>query len=126
MPTRLLANMTVSDLPTAVEWYTRFFGRAPDVRPMDGLVEWHLADTFGVQVWADPEGTDPDRAGRSAMVLDEPDLDATVQHLHRAGIAHAGPQDATSSRILPSTDPDGNRIVLTGPFRQPAATDQVG
>jgi hypothetical protein len=36
---RLLAQMTVSDLDRAVSWYARFFGREPDARPMDGLVE---------------------------------------------------------------------------------------
>lgn len=108
---RLLAQMTVTDLPTAVTWYSRLFAKGPDGRPMDGLVEWHLTDAFGVQVWEEP-----DRAGHSTMVLDESDLDAFVAHLDQTGIRHAGPQDASSSRILPLTDPDGNRIVFTGPF----------
>ncbi|MFC4564115.1 VOC family protein [Nocardiopsis mangrovi] len=108
---RLLAQMTVSDLERAVAWYTRLFGRGFDAHPMAGLVEWHLADTFGVQVWAEPG-----RAGQSCMVLDEPDLDVRVADLERAGIDNDGAQDATSSRILLVTDPDGNRVVFTGPF----------
>lgn len=64
--TRVLAQSTVSDLVAAEDWYTRLFGREPDARPMPGLLEWHLGDTFGVQVWAEPN-----RAGRSSMVLDE-------------------------------------------------------
>lgn len=108
---RVLAQMTVTDLDTAVSWYTQLFSRQPDARPMDGLAEWHLADTIGVQVWAEP-----DRAGRSSMVLDESDLDARVAQLNHAGIAHTGPQDATSSRILQLLDPDGNRVVFTGAF----------
>lgn len=78
---RLLAQMTVARLDPAVAWYTRLFSRGPDARPMDGLVEWHLTDAFGVQVWAEPE-----RAGCSSMVLDESDLDALVARLDRAGI----------------------------------------
>jgi catechol-2,3-dioxygenase len=109
--TRVLAAATVSDLAVAEDWYSRLFGRAPDARPMDGLLEWHLADTFGIQVW-----TDPDRAGHSSMVLDESDLDALVTHLDKAKITHDGPQNATSSRILLLTDPDGNHIVFTGAF----------
>lgn len=109
---RVLAQMTVRDLEAAAGWYTGLFGRGPDARPMDGLVEWHLGDAYGVQVWAEPE-----RAGRSTMVLGESDLDERVALLDRAGIAHDGAQDATSSRILPLTDPDGNRIVFTGGFR---------
>jgi catechol 2,3-dioxygenase-like lactoylglutathione lyase family enzyme len=109
--TRLLAQMTVGDLDSAVDYYTRLFGRGPDERPMDGLVEWHLSEAFGVQVWSEP-----DRAGASAMVLDESELDARVAELDQAGIAYHGPQDATTSRIVQLADPDGNRIVLTGPF----------
>ena len=78
---------------------------------MPGLLEWHLADTFGVQVWAEA-----DRAGHSSIVLDETDLDALIARLNDAGIAHDGPQDVTSSRILPLVDPDGNRLVFTGAF----------
>ncbi|OKJ13553.1 VOC family protein [Kitasatospora sp. CB01950] len=106
---RLLAQLTVTDLDPAVAWYTALFGRGPDARPMAGLVEWHLADTYGVQVWAEP-----DRAGHSTVVLDESDLDARLARLTAAGIDHGGARPATSSRILPVTDPDGNRIVFTG------------
>ncbi|AXB42350.1 VOC family protein [Amycolatopsis albispora] len=107
--TRMLAQATVTDLEQAVSWYTRLFGREPDARPMDGLVEWHLAATFGVQVWAEP-----DRAGRGTIVLDEADLGTRAAELDRAGIEHDGPEQATSSRILRLADPDGNRIVFTG------------
>lgn len=108
---RVLAQSTVGDLAVAEDWYTRLFGRHPDARPMEGLLEWHLSDTFGVQVWAEAE-----RAGHSAMVLDESDLDALAARLDAAGISHDGPQDVTSSRILSLVDPDGNRIVFTGAF----------
>jgi catechol 2,3-dioxygenase-like lactoylglutathione lyase family enzyme len=109
--TRVLAQSTVTDLEVAEDWYKRLFGRGPDARPMPGLLEWHLGDTFGVQVWAEA-----DRAGHSSMVLDESDLDSLAAHLNEAGIAHDGPQDATSSRVLSLVDPDGNRIVFTGTF----------
>lgn len=106
---RVLAQSTVTDLATAQDWYARLFGRDPDARPMPGLLEWHLGDTFGVQVWSEPE-----RAGRSSIVLDETELDAAAARLTDAGIAHDGPQPATSSRVLMLLDPDGNRVVLTG------------
>lgn len=107
--TRVLAQSTVSDLAVAEEWYTRVFGREPDLRPMPGLLEWHLGETFGVQVWAEP-----DRAGHSSMVLDDSDLDAVSARLNDVGIADDGPRTATTSRILSLTDPDGNRLVFTG------------
>lgn len=107
--TRGLAQATVRDLAGSEDWYTRLFGRGPDARPMANLLEWHFGDSFGVQVWAEPE-----RAGHSSMVLDESDLDAFVTRLDEAGVPHDGPQNATSSRILPLLDPDGNRVVFTG------------
>ncbi len=109
--TRLLAQMTVTDSTAAESWYSRLFGRGPDATPMPGLLEWHLADTFGVQVWAEA-----DRAGHSCMVLDESDLDDLAARLDGIGIAHDGVQDATTVRVLPVVDPDGNRVVFTGPL----------
>lgn len=106
---RLLANCTVTDLDRAEHWYTRLFDREPAARPMSGLIEWHLGDTFGVQVWSEP-----DRAGQSSVVLDETDLDAAAARLSAAGIGHDGPQPGGGARILQLTDPDGNRVVLTG------------
>lgn len=107
---RLLAQSTVSDLDVAEQWYTQLFDGAPDARPMPGLIEWHPADTFGVQVFSEPE-----RAGRSSMVLDQTDLDAVATRLTAVGIRHDGPQQVTESRALFLLDPDGNRVVLTGP-----------
>ena len=77
---------------------------------MEGLIEYHLADSFGIQVWSEPG-----RASRSTVVLDETDLDTLAARLTGAGVGHPGPQQATSSRILPLTDPDGNRLMFTGP-----------
>ena len=106
----VLAQSTVSDLPRAEEWYTTLFDRAPDSRPMPGLLEWHLGDGYGVQVWSEPM-----RAGHSTMVLSETDLDSAARRLSRAGITDDDPRPATSSRTLELADPDGNRVVLVGP-----------
>ncbi|OFE16283.1 glyoxalase [Humibacillus sp. DSM 29435] len=106
---RVLANCTVTDLDRAEQWYTPLFEREPDARPMPGLIEWHLGDTFGVQVWCEP-----DRAGQSSVVLDETDLDAAAARLTAAGIGHDGPQPGGRARILQLADPDGNRVVLSG------------
>ena len=85
----ILANCTVSDLARAEDWYTRLLEREPDHRPMPGLLEWHLGQGFGVQVWADPE-----RAGKSTVVLDVADLNADAARLLSLGIAHQGPSVA--------------------------------
>ena len=41
-------------------------------------------------------------------------LDAAATRLTDIGIAYDGPEPGGSSRILTLTDPDGNRVVLTG------------
>ena len=109
--TRVLAQATVNDLTSAEAWYGTLFGRQPDAQPMDGLLEWHLGEGFGVQVWAEPA-----RAGHSSMVLEESDLDGLVARLDEASLEHDPPQDVTASRILALEDPDGNRIVVSGAF----------
>ena len=76
---------------------------------MGGLAEWYFDETFGVQVWAEP-----DRAGRSTMVLEESDLDARAARLDDVGIEHVGPWEASKARIVQVWDPDGNRVVFTG------------
>lgn len=106
---RMLAGCAVADTGPAEEWYTRLFDRSPDARPMSGLIEWHLDDTFGVQVWLEP-----DRAGHSSVVFDETDLDGAAARLTAVGIERRGPQPGGGARILPLTDPDGNRVVLIG------------
>lgn len=105
----VLAQCIVTDLDRAEQWYTRLFGRGPDARPMPGLSEWHLGESFGLQVWSEPH-----RAGHSCAVFGETDLDAMAAHVTRVGIGHDGPQPGGGARILALTDPDGNRIVLTG------------
>lgn len=110
----ILANCTVSDLARAEDWYTRLFEREPDHRPMPGLLEWHLGQGFGVQVWADPE-----RAGKSTVVLDVADLNADAARLLSLGISHHGPERGGGAHILQLEDPDGNLVVLAGSLITP-------
>lgn len=106
---RLLANVAVTDSAAAREWYTRLLEREPDSAPMGGLLEWHLSPEFGLQTWVDAE-----RAGTSVVVLGESDLDAAAARLSDLGMDHSGTQPGGGSRILVLSDPDGNRVVLTG------------
>lgn len=109
MITRALAQATVTDLERAQSWYDRLFDRTADANPMPGLLEYHLGDSFGVQVFLEP-----DRAGRSSIVLSESDLDAAAARLRDAGITDADAAAISAGRALQLTDPDGNRVVLVG------------
>lgn len=106
---RLLAQAVVTDLDVAEHWYSTLLGGGPHARPMDGLLEWRLADTFGVQIWLDPT-----RAGKGAMVIDESDLDGLANRLREAGVEHGGPQPGGGARVLILSDPDGNQVVFCG------------
>lgn len=105
---RLMSNHRVSDLDRAERWYAALVGRAPDARPMAGLLEWHLSPFVGIQVWREPEA-----AGASGCTIAVSDIDDVAGRLESVGIAHEGVQQATSVRILRLEDPDGNRVVLT-------------
>jgi predicted enzyme related to lactoylglutathione lyase len=105
----VLAQSTVSDLVAAEQWYTALWGRGPDARPMPGLLEWHVDSVAGLQVWSEP-----DRAGRSTVVIGTDDLEDVATRLTAAGLGHGGPQPGGGRRILQLTDPDGNRVVVTG------------
>jgi predicted enzyme related to lactoylglutathione lyase len=103
------AGSLVTDLTAAEQWYSTLFARGPDTRPMAGLLEWYMPDGSGVQVYQEPE-----RSGHSSVVLMDDDLDGTAARLAEASVAHSGPQPGGGARILMLTDPDGNRVVLTG------------
>jgi catechol 2,3-dioxygenase-like lactoylglutathione lyase family enzyme len=106
---RILAQSTVSDLTAAERWYTAVLGRGPDARPMAGLLEWYVGATAGLQVWSEP-----DRAGRSTVVIGTDNLDAFIAGLDTAGIDHVEAQPGFGGRILQLADPDGNRVVFAG------------
>ena len=107
--THVLAGALVGDLAAAESWYATLFVREPDARPMDGLLQEHLPDGSGVQVYRDPS-----RAGRGSLVLHESDLDAAAARLREASVDREGPEPGGGARVLRLTDPDGNSVVLTG------------
>lgn len=107
--THVLAQATVSDPAAAEAWYTTVLGRAPDARPMPGLLEWHLVGPSGLQVWHDPG-----RSGSSTAVVGVDDLDATAARLRGAGLVDGDPEEGGGARLLRLGDPDGNLVVLLG------------
>jgi predicted enzyme related to lactoylglutathione lyase len=105
----VLPSLQVADLETAVDWYERLFGRPPDRHPMDGCVEWQLAETGGLQVFRNPEHAAP-----ATVIIGLDDLDTEATELRQRGIA-ADPYEVPSGqfRLAQLQDPVGNTIVLS-------------
>lgn len=108
--THVMAGALVGDLATAEAWYTALFEAEPHARPMEGLLEWHLPDGSGVQVFQDPS-----RAGSSSLVLTTGDLDAAAARLRAASVTDSDVERGGGARILRLRDTDGNSVVLVGP-----------
>lgn len=71
--TQLIAGVPVSDLDASIDWYTRFFGRPPDMRAGQEIlwdVDEHAARLIG-------------RCG-SAPMTSSAICNAAIEHMHRA------------------------------------------
>jgi predicted enzyme related to lactoylglutathione lyase len=106
---RVLAALAVVDVDSALGWYERFLGRAADARPMEGLAEWHFAESGVIQLVEDAE-----RAGRSLLTLIVDDLNRELATLRERGLDPGAMDDTTSDKVLFATvtDPEGNAITL--------------
>ena len=102
-----LAGVAVKDLDTAIAWYGKLIGRAPDKRPMSTAGEYRFEKGGWMQIFADAE-----RAGKSSVTLTVYDLDAKLAELDAAGIAYAEPTRTGYVDTAIITDPDGNQIVF--------------
>ncbi|MSU88083.1 glyoxalase/bleomycin resistance/dioxygenase family protein [Rhodobacteraceae bacterium 2CG4] len=108
--TAIYAQLNSSDLSESAAWFTVLFGRPPDARPMDGLLEWHHGSTAGMQLFEDAA-----KAGSGTMTLIVERLDDDIARLAAAGLAVGASQQADQARIVRLQDPDGNRVVLAEP-----------
>ncbi len=104
----LFAAVPTTDLPVAIDWYSRLFGRPPDVVVHEHEVMWRATEAAWLYVVVDA-----DRAGRCVVTLAVADLDASLVELSTRGMA-GGPVTAvgTAGRRSVHTDPDGNSVAL--------------
>ena len=104
----LYAAVPVSVLAVAVEWYSRLFGRPPDVVVHEDEVMWRATESAWLYVVVDGA-----RAGHGVVTLAVDDLDASLSQLAARGLEGA-PVAAvgTAGRRSVQTDPDGNTVAL--------------
>lgn len=108
--TGLFAGVPVSDLDAAIDWYTRFFGRSPDLRIGDEVL-WDLDEHATLFVEPNPE-----RAGAGRITLGVTGLDQLLERLADEGIEHEPVETYSNGvRHVDVPDPDGNAIALAEP-----------
>ena len=105
--TSLFAGVPVSDLDASIDWYTRFFGRPPDMLAGEEIL-WDIDDH--ATLFIEPNAV---TAGAGRITLGVTGLDALLERLAAEGIEHE-PVETYSDGIRHTTipDPDGNAIAF--------------
>jgi catechol 2,3-dioxygenase-like lactoylglutathione lyase family enzyme len=105
--THLIAGVPVSDLDASIDWYSRFFGRPPDMRAGEEIL-WDIDEhaTLFIEPNAAQAG-----AGRVTFVVSG--LDELLERLASAGIEHE-PIETYSNGVRHTKipDPDGNALAF--------------
>jgi catechol 2,3-dioxygenase-like lactoylglutathione lyase family enzyme len=108
--TQLIAGVPVSDLDAGIDWYTRFFGRPPDLRVGDEVL-WDVDEhaTLFIELNAAQAG-----AGRITFAV--AGLDALLDQLAAQRIEHEPIETYSNGvRHVKIPDPDGNAIAFAEP-----------
>jgi predicted enzyme related to lactoylglutathione lyase len=107
---KIYTALLIADLAAAERWYTKLFGRGPDSRPMDTLVQWELFDQGGLMLSSSEE-----IAGKGVMFLYVDDLAAERRRLQGLGIVLGEDMEGDYSKLAQVRDPDGNLLTLATP-----------
>jgi catechol 2,3-dioxygenase-like lactoylglutathione lyase family enzyme len=105
--THLIAGVPVGDLQTGIDWYTRLFGRPPDMRVGDEIL-WDIDEH--ATLFIEPDAA---RAGGGRITLVASGLDTLLERLAVQGIEHEPIETYSNGvRHVKVPDPDGNAIAL--------------
>jgi catechol 2,3-dioxygenase-like lactoylglutathione lyase family enzyme len=108
--TALIAGVPVSDLEAGIDWYTRFFGRPPDMRAGEEIL-WDVGEHATLFIEPDAE-----KAGSGRITFAVAGLDELLEHLAAQGIAHQPIETYSNGvRHVEVPDPDGNAIAFAEP-----------
>lgn len=103
----LFAGIAVADLDAEVEWFSRLFGRPPDILPNTNEAMWTATVSGSVYLVRRP-----DRAGHAHLTLAVDDADRWVSELAARGIEPVRIEPVPAGRKLVLADPEGNEIGL--------------
>jgi catechol 2,3-dioxygenase-like lactoylglutathione lyase family enzyme len=105
--THLIAGVPVSDLDAGIDWYTRLFGRPPDMRVGDEIL-WDIDEH--ATLFIEPNSA---RAGAGRITLVVARLEALLERLAAQRIAHEPIETYSNGvRHVNVPDPDGNAIAV--------------
>lgn len=108
----IYAAVAASDMKASEAFYTTLFGRGPDDRPMDFLIQWRDVAGANVQVFLNAKN-----AGSSMATIVVPDLDEARAFLEGAGLSLGEAVGGDFGRVAQITDPAGNQLTLAEPPR---------
>ena len=105
--THLIAGVPVSDLDASIDWYTRFFGRSPDMRAGEEIL-WDIDEH--ATLFIEPNAA---QAGAGRITLAVVGLDALLERLAAQRIQHEPIETYSNGvRHVKIPDPDGNAIAF--------------
>ena len=108
--TALVAGVPVSDLDASIDWYTRFFGRPPDMRAGEEIL-WDVDEH--ATLFIEPNSA---QAGAGRITFAVAGLDALLERLADQSIEHEPIETYSNGvRHVKVPDPEGNAIALAEP-----------
>jgi predicted enzyme related to lactoylglutathione lyase len=106
----IYAALATASMESAEKFYAQLFGRGPDDRPIDGLIQWRNVAGANIQIFRDKE-----HAGSGRLTIVVPKMDTARRSLEEVGVKLTGETQGDYGRIAQFADPDGNRITLAEP-----------
>lgn len=106
----LYAVICTANITEAETFYAALFGRPPDDRPMDGLVQWREVGGSGIQLVLDA-----DKAGHGLLTIVTPDMAAARSDLATHGLELGDDVQGDFGIVAQIDDPDHNRITFAEP-----------
>jgi catechol 2,3-dioxygenase-like lactoylglutathione lyase family enzyme len=105
--THLIAGVPVTDLDASLDWYTRFFGRSPDMRAGDEIL-WDVDEH--ATLFIEPNAA---QAGAGRITFSVAGLDGLLERLAAQRIAYESIETYSNGvRHVKIPDPDGNAIAF--------------